>query len=681
MSTDKNLDDFLKNVDEIAHIIEGLNSTDESCRKNAFLKADKRLAVLKDEEDIEGTRTKENRTCINKSSCAKLHHPRVEMSQDNFLQELEQDAKQRAEKRKENQTLAKALKDLGNEAFAKGDYETAVQRYTEGLEKLRDMQVLYTNRAQAYIKLEKYHEAIEDCEWALKCHEKCIKAFVHMGRAYLGLKDYKKARIFYLKVTEIDPSQEKLVKGYLDKVDSQERKHNQEQKALRECEAGKESALTVAHLIQKLSREDNIPLYYSGGIKLLIEVVMDCTGQTLFRMNNGFDIIGNNKVINRSLHSALEDDIHKDLCLSVLTLWKTVCNGNEENQSFFISRPSVNKQILTMLSSKDPDVQRDTLALLSVYTMTERGRSLLLENTDAPRLLQILLEYVILLDVRANLAIDLLFNLTLEERLKVHFRANFSSALLPCITGVLNKVQLVGKELFLQCISVIGNLIEDQYIRKQMAGSLECWDSCLSVVDECSMHGEENRDILSAVLGLMLNMTLEQNGAIQERAMDITSRCIQLLCSKDGAFLTRSVGILSRVLPQCTAAVQHAVQGGVVKKLIKLLKAGGQRTSVYAVKALAVCAKEYAQARKDVFRYDKNFRTLLKLLSCEDEMIVGNAALCLGYCFEVPGAASSLLKSDVLKLLLTHAKEEGKTTKVQENAAIALGKLCTAESR
>lgn len=41
-----------------------------------------------------------------------------------------------------------ALKEKGNEAFAKGDYEAAILCYSEGLEKLKDMKVLYTNRAQ-----------------------------------------------------------------------------------------------------------------------------------------------------------------------------------------------------------------------------------------------------------------------------------------------------------------------------------------------------------------------------------------------------------------------------------------------------------------------------------------------------------------------------------------------------
>lgn len=44
--------------------------------------------------------------------------------------------------------FAAALKDKGNEAYARGDYATAVQFYTDGLAELRDMKPLYTNRAQ-----------------------------------------------------------------------------------------------------------------------------------------------------------------------------------------------------------------------------------------------------------------------------------------------------------------------------------------------------------------------------------------------------------------------------------------------------------------------------------------------------------------------------------------------------
>uniref|UniRef100_A0A8C5IG20 Uncharacterized protein n=1 Tax=Junco hyemalis TaxID=40217 RepID=A0A8C5IG20_JUNHY len=68
--------------------------------------------------------------------------------EDGFLAALEKDAKERAQRRRRNEKLANALKEQGNEAFRAGDFALAIQRYSEGLEKLRDKQELYTNRAQ-----------------------------------------------------------------------------------------------------------------------------------------------------------------------------------------------------------------------------------------------------------------------------------------------------------------------------------------------------------------------------------------------------------------------------------------------------------------------------------------------------------------------------------------------------
>lgn len=45
-------------------------------------------------------------------------------------------------------TWPAVLREKGNKAFARGDYETAVRFYSEGLDQLRDVQTLYTNRAQ-----------------------------------------------------------------------------------------------------------------------------------------------------------------------------------------------------------------------------------------------------------------------------------------------------------------------------------------------------------------------------------------------------------------------------------------------------------------------------------------------------------------------------------------------------
>lgn len=75
------------------------------------------------------------------------------------------------------------------------------------------------------------------------------------------------------------------------------------------------------------------------------------------------------------------------------------------------------------------------------------------------------------------------------------------------------------------------------------------------------------------------------------------------------------------------------------------------------------------------------FSVLMTLLGSEDEILVGNAALCLGNCMEVPQVASSLLKTDIVQVLLKLTARDVQERAVQLNAGIALGKLCTAEPR
>ncbi|XP_038062904.1 sperm-associated antigen 1-like [Patiria miniata] len=131
---------------------------------------------------------------------------------DNVMRALEADAKERAKKRKAEATV---LKDQGNQAFNKGDYTRAVKLYTQGLERLKDFVVLYTNRAQAYNKLEKFTEAMEDCWTALQLEPNNVKALVHLGKAQQGLKDYEVAVTTFQEILKIDEKYEKMVAGYI----------------------------------------------------------------------------------------------------------------------------------------------------------------------------------------------------------------------------------------------------------------------------------------------------------------------------------------------------------------------------------------------------------------------------------------------------------------------------------
>lgn len=87
-----------------------------------------------------------------------------------------------------------------------------------------------------------------------------------------------------------------------------------------------------------------------------------------------------------------------------------------------------------------------------------------------------------------------------------------------------------------------------------------------------------------------------------------------------------------------------------------------------------------------MFAIHSSFYTGLSILrrllgsSC-DEVVSGNAALCLSHCLEVEGIASNLLGTNIVLLLLGHAAGNAKRLAVQQNAAIALGKLCRSEPR
>ncbi|XP_059563894.1 tetratricopeptide repeat protein 12 [Myotis daubentonii] len=676
---EKDLEKFLKNVDEITSLIQEMNSEDPGVQEKAILKTEKRLLVTEEDQDEDGCRTTLNKTTISPPQAPGKNAD--EMNAEAFLASVEKDAKERARRRKENRALADALKGKGNEAFVRGDYETAILCYSEGLEKLKDMKVLYTNRAQAYIKLGDYQKALVDCDWALKCDEKCTKAYFHMGKAHLALKNYSVSRECFQKILEINPQLQTQVKDYLDQVDLREKADLQEKEAQQLLDSGKSTAVTTRHLLGTLSKPDQNPLFYAGGIEILTELMEDCAERTLFRTHNGFSIISENEVIRRCFSTAGKDAVAETLCVSVLRLWQAVCRGNEENERQLVTHPGSGRLLPFLLASRVLPIRQQSLALLLQLAQTKTGRSLVISHLDLTRLLEALVSFLDFSDERATSAMGLLTDLALEERFQIWFRANLAGAL-PALRGVLKRdPKEVNTSALSQCVAIMGSLSADAATRRQMSASEEFGDACLGLMARCEEDVDLSRDVIYALLGLMMNLCLQSPFVSEVWAAEVSRRCMLLLNSQDGGVLTRAAGVLSRTLPSSLEIVAEALRAGVVKKMIKFLKAGGQTASRYAVKTLAVCTNSCHEAREEVIRLDKNFSVLMTLLSSEDEILVGNAALCLGNCMEVPQVASSLLKTDIVQVLLKLAARDVGERAVPLNAGIALGKLCTAEPR
>uniref|UniRef100_A0A3Q4G582 Sperm associated antigen 1 n=1 Tax=Neolamprologus brichardi TaxID=32507 RepID=A0A3Q4G582_NEOBR len=81
-----------------------------------------------------------------------------------------------------------ALKQEGNDFVKKNQYQDALGKYTECLKLKPEECAIYTNRALCYLKLERFAEAKQDCDAALKLEPTNKKAFYRRAMANKGLK-------------------------------------------------------------------------------------------------------------------------------------------------------------------------------------------------------------------------------------------------------------------------------------------------------------------------------------------------------------------------------------------------------------------------------------------------------------------------------------------------------------
>eukprot|EP00756_Hemistasia_phaeocysticola_P066567 Hpha_TRINITY_DN9327_c0_g1::TRINITY_DN9327_c0_g1_i1::g.25871::m.25871 len=84
---------------------------------------------------------------------------------------------------------ADRYKERGNAAYKKGELKEAVEQYSSGLTLIGGESVpMHNNRAAAYIKLEQWPEALEDCNYVLQHEPRNVKALHRRGNALLHLR-------------------------------------------------------------------------------------------------------------------------------------------------------------------------------------------------------------------------------------------------------------------------------------------------------------------------------------------------------------------------------------------------------------------------------------------------------------------------------------------------------------
>ena len=72
-------------------------------------------------------------------------------------------------------------KQKGNESFRIGDLEDSLRCYTRSLEADSSNYIVYANRAMAYLKLERFEKADDDCTKSLQLENTYVKSWSRRG--------------------------------------------------------------------------------------------------------------------------------------------------------------------------------------------------------------------------------------------------------------------------------------------------------------------------------------------------------------------------------------------------------------------------------------------------------------------------------------------------------------------
>lgn len=86
-----------------------------------------------------------------------------------------------------NEYAAEQLKTQGNARFKEGEYDAAETLYSQAIQKNSRNPLLFTNRANARLKLEKWEGVIDDCLKSIEISKENMKGFFYLGNSSFSL--------------------------------------------------------------------------------------------------------------------------------------------------------------------------------------------------------------------------------------------------------------------------------------------------------------------------------------------------------------------------------------------------------------------------------------------------------------------------------------------------------------
>lgn len=92
------------------------------------------------------------------------------------------------------------LKDQGNKALEAGEYDRAIDFYTQAITLAPSNHILYSNRSAAYYKKQNWKESLEDALKSTEILDTWTKGYYRAAEAYMALNRMKEACLAFDKV-------------------------------------------------------------------------------------------------------------------------------------------------------------------------------------------------------------------------------------------------------------------------------------------------------------------------------------------------------------------------------------------------------------------------------------------------------------------------------------------------
>ncbi|PIK45765.1 putative tetratricopeptide repeat protein 12 [Apostichopus japonicus] len=674
---------------KVSFLIAEMDDNHEKEDMEEFLrKVDRLEAIVNGEESEEDLKEKEgvNRTVINKDAFknepTSASGAKTVTNQEGFLKSIEADAAERAARRKTKTKMATKLKEEGNVAFKEGDYETAVRLYSEGLTHLKDMLVLYTNRAQAYLHLQKYTEAIADCETALLLDPTFTKAFVHKGRALVAQKQYDQAILIFSEIIKHNPKQEKIAKDYIRQAQQAKDTNTAESKAQKLFLEGDDHANNMVDVLEKIRTEGKPTVYYSGGLAVLADMLKDDVSRTLFRTNKGLDIFTENRTVSGAITKIIKGSkgvVELELVMSSIDLLDRCLLENDENLRYLLKFPGIPEIIYGLLGCSSESTANKCVTLLLKISYRPSGLAEMLANLDMQRLLVLLLKFVQSRNVGTAECTKLINNLSTADKFTHHFREGMEEEFLPAFEELLTSP--LSDSILSSCTSFMGNMARDSVIRKKLNKRMKLIDALSGLLEH---HGKNltnpnSQDVLLSALALLINVTMDTNLST-DQSESIATKLIPLFVGEDRELVERSLTLYGRLIPQSPSVIiVSAIEHNIPDKLLGFIRDENCNLHKASIKVLALLTQGSKEVRKQIVASKKDFKRICSLLDRADDTTVANTALCLSHCFDVDGASSVLEETDIVRALLE--KTDTSNSTIKQNSAIALAKLAMGNQR